>query len=83
MHDVHFRLPGKGSTNHGVLANAERRQTYHIQRITFYKQKICNWRVGREEMHRLFLWGNLRLNVHMENDGVDGKKILKSVFKKI
>jgi hypothetical protein len=39
--------------------------------------------VGREEMHRLFLWGNLRLNVHMENDGVDGKKILKSVFKKV
>jgi len=31
----------------------------------------------REEVHALFLWGNLREGDHMEDPGVDGRIIFK------
>jgi hypothetical protein len=36
---------------------------------------------GRGEVHTGFLWGNLREGDHLEDPGVDGRKILKCVLK--
>jgi len=37
---------------------------------------------GRGEMYRGFLWGDLREADHLEDLGVDGKAIIKWIFKK-
>jgi hypothetical protein len=37
---------------------------------------------GREEMHTEFWWGNLRERDRLEDLGVDGRIILKQIFKK-
>jgi hypothetical protein len=36
----------------------------------------------REQVHTAFWWGNQRERVHLEDLGVDGRKILKPIFKK-
>jgi len=38
--------------------------------------------MGREEVHTRFWWGNLREREHLEGLGVDGRIILKCIFKK-
>jgi hypothetical protein len=38
--------------------------------------------MGREEMHTRFWWGDLREVDHLEDPGVDGRIILKWIFKK-
>jgi hypothetical protein len=38
-----------------------------------------NW---RRDMHTGFWWGNLRERDHLEDEGIDGRIILKLVFKK-
>ena len=38
------------------------------------------WRV---ELYTRFWWGNLRERDHLENPGVDGIVILKSIFRKL
>jgi hypothetical protein len=37
---------------------------------------------GRGEVHTEFWWGNLKKGVHLEDQGVDGKIILRWVFRK-
>jgi len=37
---------------------------------------------GRGEVHKRFLWGNLRERDHLEELGVDGRIKLKCIFKK-
>ena len=39
-------------------------------------------RMGRGEVHTGFWWGGLREGDHMEDPGVDGRIILKWIFKK-
>jgi len=39
-------------------------------------------RIGRRELHTGFWWGNLRERDHWEDVGVDGRIILKFLFKK-
>ena len=38
--------------------------------------------MGRGEVHTGFWWGNLRERDHSEDPGVDGRIILKWIFKK-
>jgi hypothetical protein len=41
------------------------------------------WHVlGREEVHKRYWWGNLKERDHMEDLGVDAKKILKFIINK-
>jgi hypothetical protein len=37
---------------------------------------------GRGEVHTGFCWGHLREGDHLENPGIDGRIILKWIFKK-
>ena len=37
---------------------------------------------GRGEVYRGFWWGNLKGRVHMEDSGVDGRIILRWIFRK-
>jgi hypothetical protein len=37
---------------------------------------------GGGEVHTWFLWGNLRKRYHLYDPGVDGRIILKGIFKK-
>jgi hypothetical protein len=37
---------------------------------------------GERDVHRGFWWGDLREDDHLGNPGVDGKIILKYIFKK-
>jgi hypothetical protein len=55
--------------------------------ITVIKSRRMRWaghvaRMGREEVHTGFWWGNPREGDHLENPGVDGRIILKWIFKK-
>jgi len=38
--------------------------------------------MGREEVHARFWWGNLKKRGHLEDPGVDGKIILRWIFRK-
>ena len=38
--------------------------------------------LGRGEVHAGFWWGNMRERDHLEDLGVDGRIILKWIFKK-
>jgi hypothetical protein len=55
--------------------------------IRVIKSRRVRWvghvaRMGREEVHTAFLWGNLRERDHLEDPNVDGRIILKWIFKK-
>jgi len=39
-------------------------------------------RVGSREVHRGFCWGKLRERDHLEYPGVDGRIILRCIFRK-
>jgi hypothetical protein len=39
-------------------------------------------RMGRRQVHREFWWGNLRERDHLEEHGVDGRIMLRSIFRK-
>jgi hypothetical protein len=39
--------------------------------------------MGRVEMYRGFWWGNLREGDHLEDSGVDGRIILRYIFRKL
>jgi len=44
--------------------------------------RACTFFVGRVEVHTGFWWGNLRERDHLEDPGVDGRIILKWIFRK-
>ena len=41
-----------------------------------------NYVLGREEVYTGFWWGNLRDRDHLEDIGVDGRIILRWIFRK-
>jgi hypothetical protein len=43
----------------------------------------CNTYEGRGEVHTGFWWGNLRERDHLEDPGVNGRTILKRIFRKL
>jgi hypothetical protein len=50
-------------------------------RIACYKIRYVYG--GREEVHTGFWWRNLREGDHLEDLGVDGRIILKSIFERL
>ena len=42
----------------------------------------CSAYVGRGEVHTAFQWGNLREGDHLEDAGLDGRIILRWIFRK-
>jgi hypothetical protein len=57
----------------------------HIIRVV--KSKRMRWaghvaRMGKREVHTGFWWGDLRESDYLANPGVDGRIILKRIFKK-
>ena len=56
--------------------------------IRVIKPRRMRWaghvaRMGRGEVHTGFWWGNLRVRDHVEDPGVDGRVILKCIFKRL
>jgi hypothetical protein len=49
-----------------------------IEKIKKHKYHVC----GREELRTGFWWGNLRDRDHLEDPGVDGRVILRWIFRK-
>jgi hypothetical protein len=47
-----------------------------------YMGGVCSTDVG-EEVHAGFWWGNLRERYHLEDPDVDGKAIIKWVFRNL
>jgi hypothetical protein len=43
----------------------------------------CSTYEGREEVHTGFWWGNLRKRGHLEDQGVNGRIILRRIFRKL
>jgi hypothetical protein len=70
------------------LHNEELNDMYSSSNIIrVIKSRRMRWaghvaRMGREEVHTGFWWGDLREGNHFEDPGVDGKIILKWIFKK-
>jgi hypothetical protein len=55
--------------------------------IRLIKSRRMRWtghiaRMGNKELHTGFLWGDLREGDHLGDPGVDGRTILKWIFKK-
>jgi hypothetical protein len=55
--------------------------------VRIIKLRIIRWaghleRMGGREVYIGFLWGNLRERDHMEDPGVDGRIILRWIFRK-
>jgi hypothetical protein len=68
------------------LHNEELYALYSPIIIRVIKSRIMRWAghvasMGEEEVHKGFWWGNLREGDHLEGPGVDGRTILKRVFK--
>jgi len=70
------------------LHNEELNDLYSSPNIfRVIKSRIMKWaervaRMGRGEVHTGFWWGNLRNRDHFEGPGIDGKIILKWIFRK-
>jgi len=57
----------------------------NIVRVTKSRRMRCAGRlarIGREEVYTGFCWGNLREGEHLGDPGLDGKIILKWIFRK-
>jgi len=55
--------------------------------VRFKKSRRMRWaghvaRMGRGEMYVVFWWGNLRERAHLKYPGVDGRIILRWIFRK-
>jgi hypothetical protein len=55
--------------------------------ILLIKSRIIWWaghvaRIGRGQVHREFWWENLRERDHMKEPGVDGRIMLRPIFRK-
>ena len=55
--------------------------------VRVIKSRRMRWaehvaRMGRGEAYTRFWWGNLRLRGHLEEPGVDGRIILRWIFRK-
>jgi len=44
---------------------------------------VCSTCGGREEVHTEFWWGNPTEREHLENPGVNGRIILRRIFRKL
>jgi hypothetical protein len=70
------------------LHNEELNDLYSSPNIVrVIKSRRTRWaghvaRMGREEVHTGFWWGNLKERDHLEDGGVDGRIILRWIFKK-
>jgi len=70
------------------LHNEELNDKYSSPNIVrVIKSRRMRWaghvtRMGREEVHTGFWWGNLRERGHVGDAGVDGRIILRWIFRK-
>ena len=61
---------------------------YAVKVVAVIKMRRMRWTGhvarfgGREEVHTGFWWGNLRDREHMEDPSVDGRIILRWIFRK-
>ena len=72
------------TTQQGTLCSVFLTKYHSADQVNYTEMgRACSLYGGTEEVHIGFWWGNLRVEDHLKDAGVDGRIILKWVFERL